>query len=142
MVDDLAPLLLKDLVRSRGQLRVRRPGRSGHIVYLDELTMDLATAWVVERFRRWPTTTNPHLIVSRVSVADDRNPMVSTEVTRKPFRRIGISPGRLREDRIYDEARHTDDPVRLIRLFGLGQTTAMKYVMAAHPDRRPDPIQA
>lgn len=139
--DDLASLLLEDLDRSRGQLKVRRPGRLDHVIYLDDLTMQLATDWVVDRFRRWPKTTSPYLVISRISAVDDRKPMVSTEVTRTPFRRIGISAAQLREDRIYDEARYTEDPVQLMRVFGVGQTTAMKYVMAAHPDRRPDPIQ-
>lgn len=62
-------------------------------------------------------------------------------MTKTVFERIGIRASKLREDRIYDEARHTADPVHLMHLFGLGKTTAMKYVMAAHPDRRPDPIQ-
>ena len=35
-----------------------------------------------------------------------------------------------------DEARHTADPVHLMRLFGVSDTTAMKYGCAAHPDRR------
>jgi hypothetical protein len=61
-------------------------------------------------------------------------------VTREPFRRLGIPAGKLREDRIYDEARHTADPVGLMRMFGLAQSTAMKYITAAHPDKRADPI--
>jgi len=38
--------------------------------------------------------------------------------------------------RILDEARHTADPVHLMRVFGISDTTAMKYVYAAHPERR------
>jgi hypothetical protein len=38
-------------------------------------------------------------------------------------------------DRIFDEARVTADPVRLMRLFGISATTATKYVATAHPDR-------
>lgn len=37
-------LRLDDLDRARGQLRVRRPGRL--VIYLDELTLDLVTAWI------------------------------------------------------------------------------------------------
>jgi integrase len=135
-------LLLGDLDRARGQLRVRRRGRRNHIVYLDELTTELATAWLRERHRRRPRTANPHLLVSRVSAVDEAGPRMSTEVTKTVFERIGISASKLREDRIYDEARHTADPVHLMRVFGLSKTTAMKYVTAAHPDKRPDPIQA
>ncbi|KUN37979.1 hypothetical protein AQJ27_45530 [Streptomyces olivochromogenes] len=57
------------------------------------------------------------------------------------FERVGISASRLRQDPIYDEARHSADPVHLIRMFGLATSTAMKYVMAAHPDMQADPIQ-
>ncbi|GHE11075.1 hypothetical protein [Streptomyces alanosinicus] len=49
---------------------------------------------------------------------------------------------RLRVDRILDEAKHTGDPVHLIRLFGLSPHTAMQYLRAAHPGRhRPSPLQ-
>jgi hypothetical protein len=36
----------------------------------------------------------------------------------------------------YDEARHTADPVHLMRVFGISVRTAMDYVYAAHPERR------
>lgn len=62
---------------------------------------------------------------------------MSTEVTKTVFERVGISARKLRGDRIYDEARHTADPVHLMRLFSLGTTTAIKYITAAHPDKRP-----
>ncbi|MFJ8931576.1 hypothetical protein ACIRLA_33835 [Streptomyces sp. NPDC102364] len=139
--DDLPSLLLNDLDRARGHLRVRRRGRLDHIVYLDEFTTELATAWLREQHRRCPRTANPHLLVSRVSASDEAGPKASTEVTKTVFERVGISAGRLRQDRIYDEARHTADPVHLIHVFGLATSTAMKYVMAAHPDKQADPIQ-
>ncbi|MCX4834345.1 hypothetical protein OG746_37095 [Streptomyces sp. NBC_01016] len=139
---DMLPLLLEDLDRVRGRLRVRRPGRRDHIVYLDEITTELATAWLRERHRRWPQTTSPYLLVSRVSAADEAGPMMTKEVTKEVFARVGITAGKLREDRIYDEARYTDDPVHLMRTFGLATSTAMKYITAAHPDKHPDPIQA
>jgi hypothetical protein len=47
-----------------------------------------------------------------------------------------ITASQLREDRILDEARHTADPVRLMRLFGISDATAKKYVFTAHPERR------
>ncbi|MGW3176942.1 hypothetical protein [Streptomyces sp. NPDC001153] len=138
--ENLPRLLLDDLDRARGRLRVRRPGRADHYIYLEEITTALATAWLRQRHHSWPRTTNPHLLVSRVSATDPTKPMLSTEVTKTVFERAGLPARRLREDRIYDEARHTADPVHLMRLFGLGKATAMKYVTAAHPDKRPDPI--
>jgi hypothetical protein len=38
-----------------------------------------------------------------------------------------------------DEARQTADPVHLMRLSGISDTTAMKYVFTAHPDRKSVP---
>ncbi|MYX84747.1 MULTISPECIES: site-specific integrase [unclassified Streptomyces] len=133
-------LRLEDLDRARGQLQVRRPGRLDHTVYLDELTMSLATAWIIERTERWPDCTNPHLIVSRQTAVNDLHPLVSVEVMRTPFKRGGVNADKLRQDRLFDEARHTADPVRLVRVFGLSNETATKYVHVAHPDRRADPI--
>ncbi|PTH90612.1 hypothetical protein C9J60_05200 [Streptomyces sp. A244] len=59
------------------------------------------------------------------------------------MRRLGPQAGRLRADRILDEARHTADPVHLIRLFGIAPVTAMKYLRAVHPaGTYPDPTSA
>ncbi|MGW2253530.1 tyrosine-type recombinase/integrase [Kitasatospora sp. NPDC001660] len=135
-------LRLEDLDRARGQLRVRRPGRMDHVVYLDELTLNLATALITERFERWPDCTNPYLITSRQTAVNDLHPLVGWEVIKNPFERVGISAGKLRQDRIYDEARETADPVRLMRVFGICSATATRYVAAAHPDKKVDPIQA
>lgn len=51
------------------------------------------------------------------------------------FTEFGIQPRRLRIDRLLDEAHETADPVHLMRVFGISDTTAMKYVKAAHPHR-------
>lgn len=45
-------------------------------------------------------------------------------------------PDRLRQDRILDEAHHTADPVHLVRVFGITESTAIYYVHAAHPGRQ------
>ncbi|HXA62218.1 MAG TPA: hypothetical protein VNW94_23965 [Streptosporangiaceae bacterium] len=55
------------------------------------------------------------------------------------FRPLGIGPSALRQDRILDEAKHTADPVHLMRVFGISATTAMDYIYAAHPERRSTP---
>ena len=128
-------LLLGDLDLPGGSLLVRRDlGR--HTVYLDELTHTLAIAWLRERHRRWPRTANPHLLVSQQTAAMGTLPPISSMVMTDVFRPLGLSPSKLRQDRILDEARHTADPVHLIRVFGISATTAMKYVYAAHPERR------
>ncbi|MFN2505803.1 MAG: toll/interleukin-1 receptor domain-containing protein [Acidimicrobiales bacterium] len=42
---------------------------------------------------------------------------------------------------ILDEARHTADPVHLMRVFGIADRTAMHYVSTAHPERRSQPCR-
>ncbi len=61
---------------------------------------------------------------------------VSYQYISRCFARARITASQLREDRILDEARHTADPVRLMRLFGISDATAMKYVFTAHPERQ------
>jgi len=128
-------LLLADLDLPGGRLLVRRP-LALHTVYLDDLTRALAVAWLRERHRRWPVAANPHLLVSQQTAAMDTLPPVSPMVMNDIFGPLGLTPSGLRQDRILDEARHTADPVHLMRVFGISDTTAMKYVYAAHPERR------
>ncbi|WP_234537820.1 hypothetical protein [Streptomyces shenzhenensis] len=49
------------------------------------------------------------------------------------FQRLGLPAGRLRVDRIVDEARYSADPVRLMELFGLSNLSATRYVLPACP---------
>jgi hypothetical protein len=128
-------LLMADLDLPGGSLLIRR-GLTWHTVYLDELTHTLAIAWLRERHRRWPATANPHLLISQQTAAMDTLPPISSMVMTDIFRPLGLTPSRLRQDRILDEARHTADPVHLMRVFGISAATAMKYVYAAHPERR------
>ncbi|MEU9959756.1 hypothetical protein [Streptomyces sp. NPDC050982] len=118
----------------------RRTGKPVHTIYLDELTYRLTRQWLAERHRRWPTT-SPYLLVTAHTATDDIQPPVSMQAINKPLRAHGHQAGRLRVDRILNEAQHTDDPLRLIRLFGLSPRTAMQYIHAAHPHRsQSDPI--
>ena len=52
------------------------------------------------------------------------------------FEPLGVHPVRLRQDRILDEARRTADPVHLVRVFGINESTAVHYVHTAHPSRK------
>jgi hypothetical protein len=128
-------LLLADVDPFDGRIRVCRAAQR-HTIYLGELTHTLAIGWLRERHRRWPLTTNPHLLVSQVTAADATLPLIAPTVMDAIFQRLGLSPSRLRQDRILDEARHTADPVHLMRVFGLTAKPAMHYVQAAHPERR------
>ena len=105
-----------------------------HTVYLDGLTHALLIAWLRERRRRWPRSANRHLLLSQQTAVMDAP--VSIMVMNEIFRPLGISPSKLRQDRILDEATHTADPIHLMRVFGIAAATAMRYVYAAHPERR------
>ena len=129
-------LMLEDLDLSRGQLAVRRPTGT-HTVYLDDLSRVLMTGWLRERHRRWPLTRNPHLLVTRHTAVDTAGPPIAQTVLDATFGELGLTPSQLRQDRILDEARHTADPVHLMRVFGLSAHPAMKYIQAAHPDHGP-----
>lgn len=133
---ETALLLLEDLDLPRGRLAVRRPTGT-HTIYLDGLSLELMTGWLRERHRSWPLTRNPHLLVTRHTATDTAGPPVAPTVLDAIFGGLGLTPSQVRQDRILDEARHTDDPVHLMRVFGLSAHPAMKYIQAAHPDRGP-----
>jgi hypothetical protein len=46
-----------------------------------------------------------------------------------------MTMSQLRQDRILHEAHETADPLRLMRLFGISDGTAMRYVGTAHPEK-------
>jgi hypothetical protein len=92
-----------------------------------------------ERAQRWPYGTNPHLLVSQQTAMDPSEPSVCRFTVQALFTPLGITPRQLRMDRILDEARHTADPVHLMRLFAIADNTAMRYVYTAHPERRAVP---
>ncbi|MER6196053.1 hypothetical protein ABT234_01560 [Streptomyces sp. NPDC001586] len=120
----------RDVDLARGLARL--PGRT---LYLDALTTQLITAWLDHRRHTWPTCSNPHLLVSAQTALDPAGPPVSATLLRYAVGRTGLTARALWQDRILAEARHTADPVRLIRLFGIADTTAMRYVQAAHPEK-------
>jgi integrase len=135
---ELLRLRLDDLDLAHGKLRIQHPAGPRH-VFLDEVTHSLARQWLQERQRRWPATTNRHLLISQQTAADQTNPPVAKLVINHVFEDLGIRPSKLRQDRILDEARHTADPVHLMRVFGIASSTAMRYVYTAHPERRAIP---
>lgn len=132
-VADLIHLQAADVNLAAGTLTVRRDyGR--RIVYLDEVTAALASRWLRYRHHRWPGSRNPHLLVSQQTAVDTS--AVGPTMIGAMFEPLGVRPDRLRQDRILDEARHTADPVHLVRVFGITESTAINYVHAAHPGRQ------
>jgi integrase len=130
---DIRALLTRDVNLARGTLEIRR-GLLRHTVYLEELTHHLAAEWLAYRHRRWPASANPHLLVSQKSALDPDHPAVSIELFRGALPK-GVTLEGLRQDRILNEAFETADPLKLMRLFGITEGTAMHYVTAAHPER-------
>lgn len=130
---EICALLAADTDLSAGRLLVRRRDRP-HTLYLEELTHTLASRWLAYRHSRWPASGNPHLLVTQRSALDPADPPVSVGSLRLALP-PGITLQQLRQDRILDEAAITADPLRLIRLFGITETTAMRYIAAAHPER-------
>jgi hypothetical protein len=130
---DLVRLQSADLDLAAGTLIIRR-GHRHRVVHLDEVTAALASRWLRHRHQRWPGSRNPHLLVSQQTAADV-SPVGPTMIGAM-FEPLGVRPGRLRQDRILDEARHTADPVHLVRVFGINESTAIYYVRAAHPGRQ------
>jgi hypothetical protein len=132
-VADLIHLQTTDLDLATGTLAIRR-GYRPRIIYLDEITAALASQWLRHRHQRWPGSRNPHLLVSQQTAADV-SPVGPTMIGAM-FEPLGVRPDRLRQDRLLDEARHTADPVHLVRVFGITESTALSYVHAAHPGRQ------
>jgi integrase len=137
---EIAHLLTNDLDLAAGRQVVRR-GRLRHTLYLEEFTHRLATQWMSERHRRWPSSINPHLLVTQRTALDPEHPFISVEVLRKTFSPLGLTMSQLRQDRILHEARESADPLRLMRLFGIGDGTAMRYIAAAHPEKTARPLR-
>ncbi|MGW0573544.1 hypothetical protein [Streptomyces tauricus] len=132
-VHELRTILTCDLDLARGTLVIRR-GLRRHTLYLEELTHQIAADWLDYRHRRWPASTNPRLLVSQRSALDPDHPAVGKTLLRDDVPQ-GLTLVGLRQDRILNEAAETADPLRLMRLFGITEKTAMHYVTAAHPER-------
>lgn len=133
--DDLRHLRLQDLDLPHAEIHIRR-GADGHTVHLDPLTYQLITDWLRERQRRWPTTINTHLLVTARTAHDHRRgAAISEGAVSKRLQLLGVNASSLRADRLLDEARVSEDPVHLMRLFGITAKTAMRYVRTAHPER-------
>lgn len=117
-----------------GQLRAVRRSLLRHTLYSEELTHQLAADRATYHHQRWPASTDPHLLVSQKSAVDPDHPAVSIGLLRGALPR-GLTFSGLRQDHILYEAAEGADPLRLMRLFGITEKTAMHYVGSAHPER-------
>ena len=112
--------------------RVTTPKR---VIYLDSLTMDALSNWLAARSDSWPMSRNPHVFMSRNSAFTPENKPISSATIHSVFRSVGTTCRALRTDRVLYEARVTEDPVWLMRQFGLSVGSAMSYISAAHPEK-------
>jgi hypothetical protein len=97
---------------------------------LDDLTRTLLLAWLEHRRRRWPGTANPHLIINQQTATTTR--AVSENWLAGSCRGLTATLERLRVDRQLEEALTSGaDPLHLAAVFGINDTTAIKYAAIA-----------
>jgi hypothetical protein len=124
------PKAIRNLQLGDVDLGNRRLTIAGLTRPLDELTHHLLTDWLTYRRRRWPHTANPHLIINKQTASNTRP--ISNNALTAPFRRRAATLETLRVDRQLDEAlTHGADPLHLAVVFGLDETTAIRYSTAA-----------
>jgi hypothetical protein len=117
---------------------LRTDGRSRR---LDALTLQTLHGWLALRRARWPTSPNPYLLVSQ-RTANGASPVTRGWI-QQVFRRLGLTASQLRVDRLLAEVQASGgDPLTLTRLFGLSDTTAIRYCLEFGPlDHDADPAQ-
>jgi hypothetical protein len=108
----------------------RRITIAGQSRPLDELTQNLILTWLDHRRGRWPDTASPYLIINNQTAMSPRP--VSENWLTTAFRGLDATLERLRVDRQLDEALSAGpDPLHLAAVFGLDDTTAIRYATAA-----------
>jgi len=134
-IQELRSLAVDDVDFARATVTVTRTHAPTRVVHLDRLTARLLGEWIRERQSRWPGTENEHLFISANGAFSIQHPPVSATTIYATFRRQGLTPRRVRVDRILHEALVTEDPLHLMRVFGISVRSAVHYVHAAHPER-------
>jgi hypothetical protein len=120
-------LALDDVDLAAGTLRT-----DGHARRLDALTLQTLHDWLQLRRARWPQSANPYLLVSQ-RTANGASPVTRGWI-QQVFRRLGLTASQLRTDRLLAEVHHSGgDPLTLTGLFGLSDTTAIRYCLELGP---------
>ncbi|MFI7020624.1 site-specific integrase [Streptomyces sp. NPDC050164] len=108
----------------------RRITVAGHVRQLDDLSLKVIKDYLVHRRARWPSTANPHLLVSGRTAYDTR-PVTSYYINNL-FRGHKATLDRLRMDRWLEEALNRGpDPLHLAAVFGISTASAIRYAQAA-----------
>jgi integrase len=125
------PKTIRELHLDDVDLGNRRLVIAGGARPLDDLTRSLLLAWPQHRGRRWPGTANPHLIINQQTAMTTR--AVSENWLTESCRGLTATLERLRVDRQLEEAllTHGADPLHLAAVFGIDDTTAIKYATIA-----------
>ncbi|MGB8227544.1 MAG: hypothetical protein WCC47_03955 [Pseudonocardiaceae bacterium] len=120
-------LLLADIDLPNQRIHVDGSPRA-----LDAFTVDAIKHYLAYRRRRWPHTSNPHLLVSSVST-HDHAPVCGPWLCRL-FHNLPATATQLRQDRILEEALATGaDPLHLAAMFGFAAETGLRYATAIAP---------
>jgi integrase len=124
------PKTIRELHLGDVDLGNRRLVIAGRARPLDDLTRSLLLAWLQHRRRRWPGTANPHLIINQQTAMTTR--AVSENWLTESCRGLTATLERLRVDRQLEEALTCGaDPLHLTAMFGIDDTTAIKYAAIA-----------
>ena len=124
------PEAIRHLALGDLDLGNRRITLAGQSRPLDDLTRRLILTWLDCRRARWPHTASPYLIINNQTAMSTRP--VSENWLTTAFRGLDATLERLRVDRQLDEALTCgSDPLHLAAVFGLDDTTAIRYATAA-----------
>jgi integrase len=134
------PKSIRELHLQDVDLGNRRLTVTGITRPLDDLTCTLLLAWLTHRSNRWPGTANPHLIINQQTATTTR--AVSENWLTHSCRGLTATLERLRMDRQLDEAlTHDADPLHLAAVFGIDDTTALRYAAIARC-QSPEPVES
>lgn len=118
-------LLLTDIDLGDGRITI-----GGHTRPLDPITRAVVLDYLAHRRTRWPSTANPHLLVTR-STASGCNPSSHSWI-KKHFTGLTATIEQIRTDRQLEEALSAGpDPLHLAAVFGISHQTAIRYARAA-----------
>jgi hypothetical protein len=124
------PRTIRELHLADADLGNRRLTITGTTRPLDDLTRHLLLTWLDHRRQRWPGTANPHLIINQQTAMTTRP--VSENWLTGSCRGLTATLERLRADRQLEEALTSGaDPLHLAAVFGIDDTTAIKYATIA-----------
>ena len=131
-VHALQPHRVRHMTLDELDLPNRRLDLDGVRRSLDPFTVEAITIYLDYRHNRWPSTSNPHLLLTR-RTAHEHGPVSQYWLSGR-LHGLPATLRQLREDRILDEARAAGgDPLHLAAMFGLSARPALRYAQTVHP---------